>query len=112
MRETLSTSTHPSLKAQRSLAARLLDEMAVRIERLLASDTDYASLHIRVVVDHMCILNSYLSLLLELDWELDRHAESGKTLMLELFRYLYIDQVDPMDNVDMPDLIREISNIS
>ncbi|NOX93272.1 MAG: hypothetical protein GXP18_12730, partial [Gammaproteobacteria bacterium] len=112
MRETLSTSTHPSLKAQRSLAARLLDEVAARIERLLASDTDYASLHIRVVVDHMCILNSYLSLLLELDWELDRHTESGKALMLELFRYLYIDQADPMDNVDMPDLIREISNIS
>jgi len=108
IREALSTSTQPSLQVQRGHVARLLDEVTARIERLRSGNADYAALNIRVVVDRMCILNSYLSLLLELDWELGRQIESGKRAMLELFHRLYVDPVDAMDDVDMPGLIREI----
>ena len=111
MRELLATITHHSLEAQRSCAARLLDEVTTDIERLLASDADYASLHIRHVVDRMCVLNGYLSLLRELDWELGRQLESGKASMLELFRRLYIERTDPLDDADMPELLREVSTI-
>jgi len=109
IREALLTCTHPSLEAQRACAARLLDEVAVRIERLLSSDADYATLYIRVVVDHMCILNSYLSLLLELDRERSQCSQSGKGLILELFYQRYVNPVDVMDNEDFPGLIRETS---
>ncbi|NOZ37729.1 MAG: hypothetical protein GXP11_06635, partial [Gammaproteobacteria bacterium] len=114
--EALSTSTHPSLEAQRLLVTRLLNEVTARIERLLFSaDADYAALHIRVVVDRMCILNSYLSLLLELEWELVQPSlsgkESGKGAMLELFQRLCVDPVDAMDDVAMPGLIRKVSTI-
>jgi len=115
IREALSTCTHPSLEAQRLHVAHLLDEVTARIERLLSNDADYAALHIRVVVDRMCILNSYLSLLLELEWELVQPSlsgkESGKGAMLELFQRLCVDPVDTMDDVDIPGLIRKVSTI-
>jgi len=101
--------THASLEAHRTRAARLLGYVTTRIEKLLASDSDYASLHIRGVVDRMCILNSYFSLLLELDWELSHNIESEKGLMVDLYYCLFVDRVDPMDNTELPGLIQKIS---
>ena len=103
---------HPSLAAHRSRGKQLLDNLTTRIEKLLASDADYASLHIRGVVDHMCLLNSYLSLLLELDWELGQNIESGKEQIVDLYTCLFLDPGDPMDNAGLFTLIREISTSS
>ncbi len=108
LRDVLAAIGHLSLTAHRSRAAQLLDDVTSRIEHLLSSDTDYASLHIRSVVDRMCVLNSYLSLLLELDWELSQNIESGKSLMIDLYRHLFIEQDDPMDNPDLPGLIQGV----
>ncbi|MFV1998404.1 MAG: acyl-CoA dehydrogenase family protein [Acidiferrobacterales bacterium] len=109
IRDGLSELNHPSLKIHRSRAAQLLDDVTARIERLLASDADYASFHIRGVVDRMCALNSYLSLLLEFDWELNQNIESSKGQMVDLYRFLYIDQTDPMDSPELADLIQRVS---
>jgi len=52
--DVLSALTHSSLQTHRSRAELLLDDVTERIERLLSSEADYASLHIRGVVDRMC----------------------------------------------------------
>jgi len=107
--DVLSSITHSSLEAHCSRAALLLDEVTARIERLLSSEAEYASLHIRAVVDHMCALNNYLSLLLELDWELSQNIESQKGWMVDLYYFLFVDQDDLMDNPELPGLIQAIS---
>jgi len=106
--DALSGITHASLKMHHSRATQLLDDVTVRIERLLSSDANYASLHIRSVVDRMCTLNSYLSLLLELNWELNQNIESSKRRMVDLYCCLYIDQTDPMDSPELADLIQNV----
>jgi len=108
LRDSLATITHASLQQQRATAERLLNELTARIERLLASEIDYASLHIRTVVDHMCALNNYLSLLLELNWELSQNIESQKALIIDLYYCLFIEQTDPMDKPELPGLIQKI----
>ncbi|HDH09096.1 MAG TPA: hypothetical protein ENG96_06445, partial [Gammaproteobacteria bacterium] len=106
--DVLSSITHSPLEVHHSRATLLLNHVAARIERLLSSEADYASLHIRSVVDHMCTLNNYLSLLIELDWELSQNIESEKGLMIELYYCLFIDQADPMNNLELPGLIQGI----
>lgn len=98
----------PSLAAHRSRAALQLDEVRVRIDRLLSGDTDYASLHIRDVIDRLCELNGFLCLLIELDWELGLKIESGKALIVDFYRHLFVDHSDPMDQAGMPGLIHGI----
>lgn len=109
LRDGLSSITHSSLEVHHSRVALLLDEVTARIERLLSSEADFASFHIRGVVDHMCALNNYLSLLLELDWELSQNIESQKSLMVDLYYCLFVDQADPMDNPELPGLIQGVS---
>ncbi|NOY17616.1 MAG: hypothetical protein GXP23_11975 [Gammaproteobacteria bacterium] len=106
--DVLSSITHPSLEEHHSRAALLLNHLAARIERLLSSEADYANFHIRGVVDRMCALNNYLSLLLELNWELNQNIESEKGVMIEFYYCLFIDQADPMDNPELPGLIQGI----
>ncbi len=106
--DVLSSITHSSLQVHRSRAARLLSDTEARIERLLSSEADYASLHIRTVVDHMCALNNYLSLLVELDWELSQNIESRKALLVDLYYFMFIDQADPMDNPEFHRLIQGV----
>ncbi len=103
---------HPSLATHGSRGKQLLDDLTTRIEKLLASDADYAGLHIRGVVDRMCLLNSYLSLLLELDWELGQNIESDKGLIIDLYTCLFLDPGDPMDNPGLYVLIQGISATS
>jgi len=109
--DALSRITHASLEMHRTRAAQLLEKVTARIERLLASDADYAGLHIRGVIGYMCILNSYLSLLLELDWELSQNIESDKSMVIDLYYCLFVDRVDPMDNTELPGLIQKISTV-
>jgi len=113
MRQALLGVRQPSLAVHRERAALLLDELTARIGRLLASnDADYASLHIRSIVDSMCVANSFLSLLLELEWELGRQIVTSKWAMVKLYRQLFVDPGDPMDNIELPALIRDISTAS
>jgi alkylation response protein AidB-like acyl-CoA dehydrogenase len=108
MRRLLETISHPSLATHQSRAGDLLDEVTRRIEQLLSSEAEVASLHIRSVVDRMCVLNSYLSLLRERDWELGQEIESGKGALVDLYRCWYVDDADPMDTTDLLELIQSV----
>ncbi len=112
MRQALAGIEQPSLATHRSRLALLLDDVAARIGRLLSNDEDYASLHVRKVVDCMCVTNGFLSLLLELDWELGQQIVTRKGAMVELYRQLFVDQGEAMDNIDLPALIRDIVTAS
>lgn len=109
MRQALTGIKQPALAAYRTRMALLLDDVAVRIERLLSNDGDYASLHIRSVIDRMCIANDFLSLLLELDWERGNRIETVKGGMIDLYQRLFIDPADPLDDAGLPALIQAIS---
>ena len=133
MRQSLARVAHPALAEQRARAAALLDEVAGRIHRLLHADAEYAALHIRSVVERMCTAHGFLSLLLELDWELDwelnreldwelnrelnrqptRAPEQvdgdEKTAILALYRHLYVDRTDAMEDSDLPALVRTLA---
>jgi len=109
LRHMLSGIRQPSLAAHRTRAALQLDEVTARIDRLLSGDSDFASLHIRDVIDRLCELNSYLSLLTELDWELARKINSGKVFIVDYYRHLFVDHSDPMNQADMSDLIQQVN---
>ena len=90
------------------LAAHLLDEVESRIGRLLSEKPEYAALHIRGVVDRMCVLSAYLSLLLEYAWESDQGVDSGKGPKAALFLTLHAGLADPMDQPELPRRIQEV----
>ena len=104
----LSTVGHDNLKPDRQRAATLLKDVSDRIERLLSGDAAWASRHIRHVVDRMCLLNGYVSLLLELDWELSNGIASEKAIVVDLFRKLFVERVDPMEDDDLAEDYRRV----
>jgi alkylation response protein AidB-like acyl-CoA dehydrogenase len=106
--QTLKKVGHESLQPHRQRAATLLNDVSDRIERLLSGDATRASRHIRHVVDRMCLLNSYLSLLLELDWELSNGIASEKATVVDLFRKLFVERVDPMEDDGLSEDYRRV----
>ena len=128
VRDAVERVRHESLREHHDRAATVLKDVAHRIDHLLtgparsgeaalesgatrAKQEDYASLHIRRVVDRMCLLNSYVSLLLELNWELEQQITSDKAAVVDLYRLLYIDQVDPMDREDLVPLFEKVTGL-
>ncbi len=109
LREALSSIRHPSLDTHRQRANHFLNGVTARIEELLSKDADQASLHIRRVVDRMCVLNGFVSLLLELDWNLKQNISSAKGPIIDLYSDEFIDQADPIDNPELFNLIKDIS---
>jgi hypothetical protein len=111
--ETIGGATHraATLDAARDRARAMHADVSRRIARLLAGDETYASAHVRHVVDRMCALHSYASLLREADWQLGRAAPTAgdKTAQLELYRLLYIDPVDPMESPELGRLQQALS---
>jgi alkylation response protein AidB-like acyl-CoA dehydrogenase len=107
VRSCLKGLSNAALKGHRERAAALHEEVTGRIDRLHSSE-DYASQHIRHVVDRMCVLNAYVSLLRELDWELGQGISSEKGAIVEIFRLLHVDGVDPMDHDELPGLYGQV----
>jgi acyl-CoA dehydrogenase len=100
--------SHASLGAHRERAESLYRDVANRIDRLLGGGEEYATRHIRHVVDHMCTLNSYVSLLTELDWELAHDIESDKPAIVDLYRLLQVERVDPMERDELGELYQQV----
>jgi len=109
MRSCVEAAGHDTLREHNERASDLLREVTDRIDRLLAEGDDYASLHIRRVVDRMCLLSGYVSLLLELRWELEHKVRSDRAAVVDLYRLLYIDQVDPMDCTELASLCERVT---
>jgi len=72
--EAIGGTTHRAepIDAAKERARAMHADVTRRIARLLAGGEDYATAHIRHVVDRMCTLHSYASLLREADWQLGR----------------------------------------
>ena len=91
LREALDKVDLPQLAPHRQRAGELLDDIAAQIEQLLEGDADQASLLFRPLVDRMCVLGAFVSLLLELCWESSQQIDSDKPQVVDLFHRLYVD---------------------
>jgi len=111
MSGTLSAIGRGALEGHRSRALALLEEVNARIERLDSATPEDASFHIRSVVDRMCELNGLVSLLAELDWELEQGIDSGKALIVDHYRWMFIDPTHPMDDSGLLARIRTICTL-
>ena len=103
---------HASLAPHRERLSALLKEVTGRIDRLLSGHERYAALHIRQVVDRLCLLNGYLSLLKELQWELDSNEapDTDKAGVTELFYTFFVAPGDPMEEQDASETYRKIAD--
>ncbi len=97
------------LEGPAARAHQLHSEVARRIERLLAADPPTASAHVRTVVDRMCRLTDWVSLMAQADWELERSGSSDCLDALELYRLSTLDRVDPQDHPEVVELWRRMS---
>lgn len=66
--------TRPELGEVADLAHTMLQEVASRINRLLAADDETASAVMRPIIDRMCQLTDWVSLATPLQWELQGRA--------------------------------------
>ena len=98
------------LEGPAARAHQLHSEVARRIERLLAADPPTASAHVRTVVDRMCRLTDWVSLMAQADWELERSGSSDCLDALELYRLSTLDRVDPQDHPEVVELWRRMSH--
>lgn len=111
LRSTLAGLEEGRVDEQRAVAETLLADLTERIGRLLAGDASQASLHVRAVVDRMCKLNSYVSLLCELAWERSQPqpASTDKEDLLELYRLLFLECADVQDVPELGPLFARVS---
>jgi alkylation response protein AidB-like acyl-CoA dehydrogenase len=100
--------THDTLRGHHERVTGLHREVAGQIDRLLTGDAERASLNIRHLVNRMCVLNSYLSLLLESQWGLEQGIDSDKGAIVELYRHLFVDPVDLLENEALLPLYRQV----
>ena len=101
--------SHPSLANHQERSAEVLGEAASRIQWLLAAEGPQAAQYVRQVVEQMCMINSFVSLLRELQWELETGAESGKREIVEYFRHFYVDHTDPREIPDLNPLMHALA---
>jgi alkylation response protein AidB-like acyl-CoA dehydrogenase len=99
----------PELEEHRAIALRLHGEVRERLVRLLGNGPELAERHIRLVVDRMHVLASYLALLEELQAELERGPAAEKADLVEVYRRLQVEPVDPLESADLGELERRIS---
>jgi alkylation response protein AidB-like acyl-CoA dehydrogenase len=90
-------------------ARKLHNDVARRIERMLAADAGTASAQIRAVVDRMCRLTDWVALAAQADWDLDRNGSSDCLDALELYRLSVLDGADPQDQPELVELWRRMS---
>jgi len=108
LREALGRVELPQLQPHRERAGELLDSIAETIERLLEGDAAEASLFFRPLVDRMCVLSAFVSLLLELSWEASQQIDSDKPQVVDLFHRLYVDRCETHEIDDFAGLIHTV----
>jgi alkylation response protein AidB-like acyl-CoA dehydrogenase len=93
IRSVLSKLKHPSNSRHLQRAVSFTDDVSRMIRELLEMGEPQSAYQIRNVVDQMNTLNGYVSLLREVDWELDR-SETGltKSAIVDLYRLYYVDR--------------------
>ncbi len=83
--------------AHAAVAADLAADVQTRIDRLLEADPVTASAHVRAVVDRMCRLTDWVALSTQLDFDAANGAGGDTGDVLQLYRLLQLEGVDPQD---------------
>ncbi|MBI2565866.1 MAG: acyl-CoA dehydrogenase family protein [Candidatus Schekmanbacteria bacterium] len=99
VRETVEAIEGRELSDDKEVARRSLAAVSGAIEQMLgASSVEQASFLIRPVVDRMCQVNSFVSLLQELSWQQRSGLDAeDKARSVKRYRMSYLDCVDPAD---------------
>ncbi len=90
-------------------AEQLHGEVAWQIQGLINANEALAAHHVRHVVDRMCLLSAYVSLLLELQWELRAGLPSNKGEVVDFFWCFFLKAMDPADVHNYPDLLKSLA---
>ncbi len=100
---------HPRLDGPVARARQLHAEVTGRIDRLLDANEETAAAHIRHVVDRMCRITDWVSLLEQGQWELRQNGASDTIEVLELYRLTALDPVDPQESPELIELRRRVA---
>ena len=109
LREALGRVDLPQLAPHRQRASELLDSIASHIQQLLDGDPVEASLFFRPLVDRMCVLGAFVSLLLELCWEATQQIDSDKPQVVDLFHRLYVDHCETHEIKDFAGMVKTVA---
>jgi hypothetical protein len=90
-------------------ARALLAEVSGRIDRLLASNSETASAHVRHVVDRMCLLTDWVALLAQARWDLQQADGSEALDLVALYRKTMLDDVDRQEDLERIALQRRLA---
>jgi acyl-CoA dehydrogenase len=107
IRTSIEDITRPEIYYHAERAATFTGDLEFRIERTLQTVPDQRSAWIRALVDRMCILNGYVSLLKQCGED----PMDDEVNLLDYYRKTCIDVVDSMDDETMMLLERKISHI-
>ncbi len=106
-RASISDVTQPAIYFHAERAATFTNELEFRIEQLLQATPEQKAAWIRSLVDRMCILNGYVSLLTQPG----ENPTEDEINLLEYYRKTYIDVSDLMGDETVLLLERKISQI-
>jgi hypothetical protein len=79
------------------VASDLAADVRTRIDRLLQSDQVTASAHVRAVIDRMCRLTDWVALSTQLSFDAANGTGGDTGDVLQLYRLLQLERVDPQD---------------
>lgn len=103
----ISDVTQPEIYFHAERASTFTGDLEFRIEQLLQTSPEQRAGWIRSVVDRICILNGYVSLLKQCG----NNPDEDEINLLEYYRKTYIDVVDSMDDQSMMSLERKVSHL-
>ena len=90
-------------------ARKLLGELRLRIDNLLAADETTAAAQARHVVTRMCRLTDCVALGSQADWERANGVESDTLPLLDLYRTWSPDRAEPQESDGWIDLQRQLA---
>ncbi len=99
---------HPQLAGPVAIAGDLHAATALKISKLL-EQPDLAPARMRSVMDQMCRLTDWISMVAQAQWVLEHHG-SGEILdAIELYRLTALEGVDVFDHPEMIELQRRLA---
>ncbi len=99
---------HPQLTGPAAIAGELHTATALAISKLV-EQPDMAPAHMRSVMDQMCRLSDWISMVAQAQWVLE-HCGSGDILdAIELYRLTELERADSFDHPEVIELRRRLA---
>lgn len=100
------------LRGEHAARARaLFEEVRGRIARLLGATPDRMEAAGRHVVDRMCVLGDWVALCDQLAWERREKVDTGLADVVEAYRRLLLDPVDPQEDETLAPLLARVAAV-